>query len=92
MGFGGRLCFDPRILGSSTAPFIWHIWDRLRYRPNIPWKKDRGKYVASAPWYTLFKDDRINDHHPTLAEKRPRGRQRRNIRDKGAETENMEEL
>ncbi|WP_457570727.1 Eco57I restriction-modification methylase domain-containing protein [Desulfovulcanus sp.] len=42
----------------------------LRDKPNIKWNKDRGKDVESAPWYHLFKGDRINDHHLTLAEKR----------------------
>ncbi|WP_245589065.1 BREX-1 system adenine-specific DNA-methyltransferase PglX [Desulfatirhabdium butyrativorans] len=42
----------------------------LRDKPNITWNKDRGKDVESAPWYHLFKGDRINDHHLTLAEKR----------------------
>ena len=42
----------------------------LRDKPNIKWGKDRGKDVASAPWYPLFEGDRINDHHLTLAEKR----------------------
>ena len=42
----------------------------LREKPKIHWKKDRGKDVKSAPWYRLFKGDRINDHHLTLAEKR----------------------
>ncbi len=41
----------------------------LRDKPNIKWNKDRGKDVKSAPWYHLFKGDRINDHHLTLAEK-----------------------
>ena len=41
----------------------------LRAKPNIHWKKDRGKDVASAPWYPVFKGERINDHHLTLAEK-----------------------
>lgn len=41
----------------------------LRDKPNINWNKDRGKDVESAPWYHLFKGDRINDHHLTLAEK-----------------------
>ncbi|WP_295391597.1 DNA methyltransferase [uncultured Thiodictyon sp.] len=36
---------------------------------NIGWDKDRGKDVASAPWYAVFKGERINDHHLTLAEK-----------------------
>ena len=42
----------------------------LRKNPNINWKKDRGKDVESAPWYHLFKGDRINDHHLTIEEKR----------------------
>lgn len=37
---------------------------------NIKWDKDRGKDVESAPWYKVFKGERINDHHTTLAEKR----------------------
>ena len=41
----------------------------LRDKPNISWKKDRGKDVSSAPWYHLFKGDRINDHHLTIGEK-----------------------
>ena len=32
--------------------------------------KDRGKDVASAPWYDVFNGYRRNDHHTTLAEKR----------------------
>jgi len=36
---------------------------------NISWDKDRGKDVASAPWFGVFKGERINDHHLTLAEK-----------------------
>ena len=42
----------------------------LRDKPNIKWNKDRGKDVESAPWYHVFKGDRINDYHLTLAEKR----------------------
>jgi len=42
----------------------------LRKNPKINWNKDRGKDVASAPWYKVFKGDRINDHHLSLAEKR----------------------
>jgi len=41
----------------------------LRDKPNIKWGKDRGKDVESAPWYSLFKGNRINDHHLTLNEK-----------------------
>ena len=42
----------------------------LRDKPNIKWNKDRGKDVKSAPWYHMFKGDRINDYHLSLAEKR----------------------
>jgi len=48
----------------------------LRFKPNIHWKKDRGKDVASAPWYKLGLEyegregDRINDHHLSLADKK----------------------
>lgn len=42
----------------------------LRAKPNIKWNKDRGKDVPSAPWFKLFKGERINDHHLTLDEKR----------------------
>jgi Eco57I restriction-modification methylase len=42
----------------------------LQYTPKIKWAKDRGKDVTSAPWYPVFKGDRINDHHTTLEEKR----------------------
>jgi hypothetical protein len=47
----------------------------LRIKPNIHWKKDRGKDVESAPWFKLGLEydgkegDRINDHHLSLAEK-----------------------
>ena len=42
----------------------------LRKDPKINWKKDRGKDVASAPWYKVFKGERINDYHLKLEEKR----------------------
>lgn len=42
----------------------------LRSKPNIKWGKDRGTDVTSAPWFKVFKGERINDHHLTLAEKR----------------------
>ncbi len=42
----------------------------LRDKPNIKWTKDRGKDVASAPWFDTFNGDRINDHHLSLAEKK----------------------
>jgi len=41
----------------------------LRDKPNINWNKDRGKDVKSAPWYHLFKGERIYDHHLSLDEK-----------------------
>ena len=42
----------------------------LRKNPKIEWGKDRGKDPEDAPWFHLFRGDRINDHHLTLAEKR----------------------
>jgi hypothetical protein len=38
----------------------------LRAKPNIKWGKDRGKNPSDAPWG----EDRDNDRHLTLAEKR----------------------
>lgn len=37
----------------------------LRKRPNVNWNKDRGKNPPGSPWG----EDRLNDLHPTLAEK-----------------------
>jgi hypothetical protein len=42
----------------------------LRWKPNIHWKKDRGKDVVSTPWYPVFQGDRINDHHLSLEDKK----------------------
>jgi hypothetical protein len=42
----------------------------LRRNPKINWRKDRGKDVLSAPWFSAFKGERINDHHLTVEEKR----------------------
>ena len=42
----------------------------LAHVPNVRYGIDRGKDVASAPWYHHFKGERRNDHHMTLAEKR----------------------
>ncbi len=44
--------------------------DILRKKPNIKWAKDKGRDPKSAPWFHLFKGDRINDHHLSLEEKR----------------------
>lgn len=41
----------------------------LRDKPNIKWDKDRGKDVETAPWFSEFGGDRINDHHLSLSEK-----------------------
>lgn len=52
----------------------------LRAKPNINWNKDRGKDVASAPWYSFGLESgegdgaRINDHHLSLADKMGQGR------------------
>ncbi|MEY9536900.1 hypothetical protein [Sinorhizobium fredii] len=37
---------------------------------NILKDKDRGNDMTSAPWSSVFKAERRNDHHTTLAEKR----------------------
>jgi hypothetical protein len=42
----------------------------LRKTPRVNWNKDRGKDVESAPWYPIFKGERINDHHLTNTDKR----------------------
>jgi hypothetical protein len=42
----------------------------LRVKPNINWNKDRGTDVESAPWFKVFKGERVNDHHLSLDEKR----------------------
>lgn len=39
-------------------------------KPNVHWNKDRGKDVASAPWFDTFNGERINEHHLSLAEKK----------------------
>ena len=55
----------------------------LRDKPNIKWGKDRGKDVASAPWYHLGpqyggnEGDRINDHYLTLEEKQKARQERK---------------
>jgi hypothetical protein len=47
----------------------------LRKRPNVKWEKDRGKNPPGAPWG----EERLNDRHLTLDEKR-KARQRQNGR------------
>ena len=56
----------------SIRPFMTVGVLRVSKTPklNIKWDKDRGKDVESAPWFKVFKDERINDHHLSLAEKR----------------------
>ncbi len=55
----------------NIRPFITAEVLRHNKKPklNIAWDKDRGKDVESAPWFKVFKGDRINDHHLTRAEK-----------------------
>ncbi len=53
----------------NIRPFI--LADVLNHNlSKILKDKDRGKDVASAPWYDQFNGERRNDHHTTLAEKR----------------------
>jgi hypothetical protein len=56
----------------NIRPFMTAEVLRHNKKPklNITWDKDRGKDVESAPWFKVFKGDRINDHHMTLSEKR----------------------
>ncbi|MES3041181.1 MAG: DNA methyltransferase [Pseudomonadota bacterium] len=54
----------------NIRPFMTAEVLRHNKKPklNITWDKDRGKDVESAPWFPVFKGDRINDHHLTRAE------------------------
>lgn len=56
----------------NIRPFMQAEVLRHNKKPklNITWDKDRGKDVDSAPWFAMFKGERINDHHLTLEEKR----------------------
>lgn len=69
---GVRLNIRPFILAKDVGRKGAGI---LRWKPNIHWKKDRGKDVESAPWYQLGLEyegkegDRINEHHLSLKEK-----------------------
>lgn len=56
----------------NIRPFMTAEVLRHNKKPklNITWDKDRGKDVESAPWFAVFKGERINDHHLTLTEKR----------------------
>jgi hypothetical protein len=55
----------------NIRPFMTAEVLRHNKKPklNITWDKDRGKDVESAPWFKVFKGERINDHHLTRAEK-----------------------
>lgn len=55
----------------NIRPFMTAGVLRFNKKPqiNISWDKDRGKDIESAPWHHLFKGDRINDHHLSLADK-----------------------
>lgn len=55
----------------NIRPFMTAEVLRHNKKPklNITWDKDRGKDVESAPWFGVFKGERINDHHLTVAEK-----------------------
>ena len=55
----------------NIRPFMTAEVLRHNKKPklNIKWDKDKGRDVESAPWFKVFKGDRINDHHLTRAEK-----------------------
>jgi hypothetical protein len=56
----------------NIRPFMTAEVLRHNKKPklNITWDKDRGKDVESAPWFKVFKGNRINDHHLTVADKK----------------------
>ena len=56
----------------NIRPFMTADVLRHNKKPklNITWDKDRGKDAESAPWFKMFKGERINDHHLSLAEKK----------------------
>lgn len=56
----------------NIRPFVAAEVLRHNKKPklNITWDKDRGKDAESAPWFKVFKGERINDYHLTLAAKR----------------------
>jgi len=74
------LGWDPDIndgVRMNIRPFVEAAVLRIpRAKLGIKWEADRGKDVASAPWYKLGptygepEGTRINDHHTTLAEKK----------------------
>lgn len=74
------LGWDPDIndgVRMNIRPFVEAGVLRIpRAKIGIKWEADRGKDVASSPWYKLGptygepEGTRINDHHTTLAEKR----------------------
>lgn len=49
-----------------TAEILRH---NKKPKLNITLDKDRDKDVESAPWFKVFKGERINDHHIARAEK-----------------------
>jgi hypothetical protein len=55
----------------NIRPFMTAEALRHNKKPklNITWDKDRGKDVESAPWFKVYKGERINDHHSSLSEK-----------------------
>lgn len=55
----------------NIRPFVSAEVLRHNKKPklNISWDKDRGKDGSTAPWFKVFKGERINDHHLTLDEK-----------------------
>jgi hypothetical protein len=52
----------------NIRPFVQA--EVLRDVPKVRWTKDRGTDSNGSPWFEVFKSERINDHHTTLAEKR----------------------
>ncbi len=56
----------------NSRPFMQAEVLRHNKRPklNITWDRDRGNEPENTAWFGVFKGERVNDHHLTLAEKK----------------------
>jgi hypothetical protein len=51
----------------NIRPFL--TAEILRSDPKIDYNNDRGKNPKTNPWFSIFKEKRVNNYHTTLAEK-----------------------